>query len=252
VCADAAATLDDKDPVVTAYRGLGPDFGQRLPYIYGTVRRPGPMYTRLPTRAEAERAEADLEERMAGWLAAPGEVGAGYAQHVWLRGGAPPDARAAWEAKRSDPLPPFLGGDRALPTPAGQTNHGQELVAARMKPRQGLSLLQTLLFEGRRYGLTTDLDVVPTDRLRPIQGSEYRGVEIGKGVEFPFAFVRTEDARLKRYEKGKLVDAGPAAYWSVLKLTVNRSAAASVACVNRPPQGLSVMRAPHIARRSWT
>ncbi len=223
VCADAAATLDEKDPVVVAYRGLGPDYGLRLPYIYGTVRRPGPMYTRLPTRAEAERAESDLEERMAGWLAAPGEVGAGYAQHVWLRGGAPPDARAAWEAKSSDPLPKFLGGDRALPTPAGQTDHGQELVAARMKPRQGLSLLQTLLFEGRRYGLTTDLDVVPTDRLRPIQGSEHHGVELGKGLEFPFAFVRTENAKLKRYEKGKLVDAGPAEYWSVLKLTGKQS-----------------------------
>jgi lipoprotein-anchoring transpeptidase ErfK/SrfK len=142
---------------------------------------------------------------------------------VWLRGGAPPDARAAWEAKSSDPLPPFLGGDRALPTPAGQANHGQELVAARMKPRQGLSLLQTMLFEGRRYGVTTDLDVVPTDRLRPIQGSERHGVELGKGLEFPFAFVRTENAKLKRYEKGKLVDAGPAEYWSVLKLTGKQS-----------------------------
>ncbi len=223
VCADAAATLDDNDAVVAAYRGLSADFGQRLPYIYGTVRRPGPIYTRLPTRAEAERAESDLEERMAGWLAAPGEVGAGYAQQVWLRGTAPPDARVAWDAKQSDPLPAFLGAGRALPTPEGQTNHGQELIAARMKPHQGLSLLQTLLFEGRRYGVTTDLDVVPTDRLRPIQGSERHGVEIGKGLDFPFALVRSETAKLKRYEKGRLVDAGPAEYWSVLKLTGKQS-----------------------------
>lgn len=223
VCADAAATLDENDAVAAAYRGLGADFGQRLPYIYGTVRRPGPIYTRLPTRAEAERAESDLEERMAGWLSAAGEVGASYAQHVWLRGSAPPDARVAWDAKQSDPLPAFLGAGRALPTPEGQTNHGQELVAARMKPRQGLSLLQTLLFEGRRYGVTTDLDVVPTDRLRPIQGSEHHGVELGKGLDFPFALVRSETAKLKRYEKGKLVDAGPAEYWSVLKLTGKQS-----------------------------
>jgi lipoprotein-anchoring transpeptidase ErfK/SrfK len=224
VCAEGSATLDENDAVVSAYRGLAADLSRKLPYIYGTVRRPGAIYTRLPTRAEAERAEGDLDARMTSWLAAPGEVGASYAQQVWLRGQAPPDARAAWDARQSDPLPVFLSAGRSLPTPEGQTDHGTELVAASMKPRQGLSLLQTLLFEGRRYGVTTDLDVVPTDRLRPIQGSERHGVELGKGgVEFPFAFVRSESARFKRYEKGKLVDAGPADYWSVLKLTGKQS-----------------------------
>ena len=223
VCAEGAATLDATDPVVTAFRDLGPAFGRKLPYIYGTVRKPGPIYSRLPTRAEAEQAETDLDERMANWLKADGEVGASYAQHVWLRGAPAPDARAAWEGKQSDPLPAFLSAGRVLPTPEGQVNHTAELVAARMKPRQGLSLLETRLFEGRRYGVTTDLDVVPTDRLRPIQGSEHHGVEIGKDVEFPFALVRTETAKLKRYEKGKLVDAGPAQYWSVLKLTGKQS-----------------------------
>ncbi|HEY6078269.1 MAG TPA: L,D-transpeptidase [Polyangiaceae bacterium] len=225
VCAEGSATLDENDRVVSAYRGVAADLSRKLPYIYGTVRRPGPIYTRLPTRAEAEHAESDLEARMASWLTAPGEVGASYAQQVWLRGQPPPDARQAWEARSSDPLPAFLGGGASLPTPEGQADHGSELVAARMKPRQGLSLLQTLLFEGRRYGVTTDLDVVPTDRLRPIQGSERHGVELGPGnaIDFPFAFVRTESARLKRYEKGKLIDAGPAEYWSVLQLTGKQS-----------------------------
>jgi lipoprotein-anchoring transpeptidase ErfK/SrfK len=223
VCAEGSATLNENDPVVAAYRGLGADLGGKLPFIYGTVRRPGPIYTRLPSRDEATRAERDLDERMASWLAAEGEVGATFAQHVWLRGQAPPDARLAWEAKQSDPLPAFLGVGQSLPTPEGQTNHGAELVAARMKPRQGLSLLKTLLYEGRRYGVTTDLDVVPTDRLRPIQGSERHGVLIGKDIEFPFAFVRTETARFKRLEKGKLVDAGPAPYWASLKLTGKQS-----------------------------
>src|SRR4051812_47184498 len=219
VCAEGSATLDENDAVVAAYRGLSADFASKLPYIYGTVRRPGPIYSRLPTRAEAAQAEGDLDERMATWLSADGEIGASYAQQVWLRGAPPPDARVAWQGKQTDPLPTFLAGGRSLPTPEGQANHGAELIAARMKPHQGLSLLKTLLFEGRRYGVTTDFDVVPTDRLRPIQGSEHHGVEVGKGLEFPFALVRTETAKLKRYAKGKLVDAGPAEYWSVLKLT---------------------------------
>jgi lipoprotein-anchoring transpeptidase ErfK/SrfK len=223
VCAEAAATLDENDAVVAAYRDLGPELSSKLPYIYGTVRRPGPIYGRLPTRDEARSAEGDLDERMSSWLAAEGEVGASYAQHVWLRGLTPPDARGAWEGKQSDPLPAFLAGGRALPAPDGQASHGSDLITARMKPRQGLSLLKTLLFEGRRYGLTTGLEVVPTDRLRPIQGSEHHGVEIGKGLELPFAFVRSEKARFKRYEHGKLVDAGPAEYWAVLQLTGKQS-----------------------------
>ncbi|HYQ16477.1 MAG TPA: L,D-transpeptidase [Polyangiaceae bacterium] len=223
VCAEGEATLDENDAVVAAYRDLGADLGSKLPYIYGTVRRPGPIYTRLPTRDEAAKAEGDLDQRMASWLSADGEVGAGYAQQVWLRGQAPPDARAAWDGKQSDVLPAFLSAGRPLPTPSGQVNHGPELLAARMKAKQGLSLLKTVLFEGRRYGVTSDLDVVPTDRLRPIQGSEHHGVEIGKGLDFPFALVRSETAKLKRYEKGKLVDAGPAEYWAVLKLTGKQS-----------------------------
>ena len=100
VCAEGSATLDPNDAVVAAFHALGPSFARKLPYIYGTVRKPGPIYSRLPTRVEAEQAESDLDERMASWLAADGEIGASYAQHVWLRGEAAPDARAAWEGKR--------------------------------------------------------------------------------------------------------------------------------------------------------
>ena len=33
--------------------------------------------------------------------------------------------------------------------------------------------------EGRRYGVSTDLRVLPTDRYRPIRGSDIHGYEIG-------------------------------------------------------------------------
>ena len=63
-----------------------------------------------------------------------------------------------------------------------------------MRPKVGYSFLSTFLFEGRRYGLATDLVVLPTDRLRPIRGSDFHGVEIGRDVELPFAFVRRDGA----------------------------------------------------------
>ena len=64
----------------------GADPGRKLPYIYGTVRRPGPIYARLPGAEELKTSEPDLEERMQRWLEAEGEVGASYAQEVWNAG----------------------------------------------------------------------------------------------------------------------------------------------------------------------
>ncbi len=92
VCVGPTATLDSKDPIVQATREHPADFSRKLPFIYGTVRRPGPVYNRLPTSAELTSAESDYESRMEAWLSASGEVGASYAQHVWLgRPGEPPD-----------------------------------------------------------------------------------------------------------------------------------------------------------------
>jgi hypothetical protein len=218
VCVGPTATLDANDPVVRASAAFPPDFTRKLPYVYGTVRNPGPIYARVPSAAELRAAESDIERRMPEWLAAEGEIGAGYAQEVWLgRPSTPPDPFAAWRDKTSDDVPELarkggaaLGDDGATPT---------DLVRGRMRPKVGYSFLQTFLFEGRRYGLSTDLGVLPTDRLRPIRGSEFRGVEIGKEVALPFAFVRRDDAKFVRLVRGKLEDAGEARYRMVVPLT---------------------------------
>jgi len=192
VCAGPTATTNAQDPAVIATLGTLPDISRRLPYIYGTVRKPGPIYGRVPSPAELAQAEADLNERMSAWLAADGEVGAGYAPQVWL-GGAEPKLTAAdaWQTHASDPLPKFL---RAA-------NASASAVVDHMKPKVGYSLLETFLSAGRRYGVTTDLTLVPIDRLRPIQGSSFHGVEIGKDVRLPFAFVRSPDAKYWEYDK---------------------------------------------------
>jgi hypothetical protein len=157
---------------------------------------------------------------MKDWLAADGEVGAGYAQHVWL--GAPgqaPDPTVAWAERRSDPPPFFLEGGKPSLTLGGKPRVLEGAVVERMKPRLGYSFLSTFFHEGRRYGLTTDLLLVPTDRLRPIQGSEFRGFRIGVDVKFPFAIVRGERAKRWTWD-GKALKEGPAiAYRSAVQLT---------------------------------
>lgn len=78
----------------------------------------------------------------------------------------------------------------------------------------GHAFLDTFYSDGRRYGLTTHLEVAPLDRYRPIEGSTFVGVEIGKDVEFPFAFVRRVDS--------KYADGSKADYRAVLSLTGKR------------------------------
>jgi hypothetical protein len=225
VCVGATATLDPHDPVVALSAGHPASFARKLPFIYGTVRNPGPIYGRLPKATELAAAEPDLQERMPAWLSASGEIGASYGQELWLGGtGTAPDPAAAWAARTSEPVPDLLlrgGGVRLSET---GTDAGSELVLGKMRPKVGYSLLLTLLFEGRRYGLATDLSVLPTDRLRPIRGSDFHGVEIGRDVKLPFAFVRREGAHFWRLERkgNRLEDDGEAPYRAVIALSGKR------------------------------
>jgi hypothetical protein len=221
VCVGAAATLDARDKVVVAL-AMRPAWGRKLPYIYGTVRKPGPVYDRLPTAAELATNEPGIEDRMERWLGATGEVGAGYAQYVWLgRNGDPPDAAAEWKERRTDPLPEFLAAGTPLPNLHQKPRESDQLVIARMRTKVGYSFTQTFLWNGRRYGVTPELEVLPTDRLRPIQGSDFHGVEIGKGVALPFALVRQPGTRYVVYERSgnKLLQGEEAPYREAVPLT---------------------------------
>jgi lipoprotein-anchoring transpeptidase ErfK/SrfK len=80
-----------------------------------------------------------------------------------------------------------------------------------MSSKTGHAFLDTFFSEGRRYGVTTHLELVPTDRYRALVGSDFHGVEIGKDVQFPFAFVRKMGAT---FENGKKAE-----YRAVLPLT---------------------------------
>lgn len=215
VCVGREATLAADDPIVRATRDYPPDVTRKLPYVYGTVRKPGPVYRSLPDAAALAKSEPDLAERMKTWLSAEGEVGASYAQHVWLGGrGQAPDPRAVWQERRTDGVPEFLLGGGVL-----SGGGADDAALSRMKPRVGYSFLTTWLYEGRRYGLTVEREIVPTDRLRPIQGSDFHGYLIGSEVKFPFAIVRTPTAHLWIKQGKGLADAGTVAYRASLSLT---------------------------------
>lgn len=222
ICVGRRATLDAEDPVVVATREHRPDHMRKLPYIYGTVRRPGPIYRRLPNADQLSRAESDIDERMSAWLDAEGEIGASYAQHVWTGGeGEPTDPRKAWETKLSEGVPSYLAQGATAPNLLNLKGDQSDLIMERMRPKVGYSFLETFIHEGRRYGVTPGLRVMPTDRLRPIQGSDLHGYRIPEDIDFPFALVRKPFASfyIFKKDKGRLVKFGDAPYGGAVKLT---------------------------------
>lgn len=227
VCIDENATLDINDPVVAAMRERAPHIDRKLPYIYGTVRRPGPVYQRVPTVEEVKAEESDFPSRFERWLKSPGESGASYGQRIWLaEHGAEIDPSDAWSKRLSDTLPVFLQQGRFPPRIAGEgTITPAKLVSNNMSPHVGYSILETFLSEGRRYGLTTKFEIVPTDRLRPIQGSDFHGYRIPQDIDFPFAIVRQPGASFFSFDPTtkKVKAAGLAPYRAAIKLTGKQS-----------------------------
>jgi hypothetical protein len=128
------------------------------------------------------------------WLRA--KDGAAFRADYWLRwkNTPPPDAAALWDNHTTEDVPPAL--DHGTPPPGNLSGLiiGRRLVVGQTEEHQGFAFVDTFVEEGRRYGLTTDLLVVPVDRLRPIEGSDYHGVHIPADIDVPFALIRRDGA----------------------------------------------------------
>jgi hypothetical protein len=224
VCTDAANATTDASHPLARMLARRPDASERLPYMYGVVRKPGPIYGRLPTRAEAAAAEPELEPRIKEWLASTNEDGAQFRTDYWMRGkGRPaPSPLALWDAKTNEDIPFYLEGG-AFPFDVSGMNKGTTLIIGATKNHNGLALVDTAVFEGRRFGITTDLTIFPVDRMRPIEGSAYHGLRIPDEADFPFAIIRRDGAELYRYENHHLTKAKDVARRTVIKLTGHKS-----------------------------
>ena len=209
VCVEPGNATLDADATMVRALAHRPDLTTRLPYMYGIVRRPGPIYARLPTRAEAEANEPGLDGRMRAWLAEGGDDGATFRPDYWLKGktGDPPPAAAAlWEGQTTREVPDWLAG-KFPPGNLSTLRHGEDLVVGTTKNHNGFALVDTAVVDGRRYGITSDLVVFPIDRMRPIEGSAFHGYRVPDDVTFPFALVRREGAEAYAIHGTKLVKA---------------------------------------------
>lgn len=189
VCLGSTATLDGSSRYLTTMRGLAPRPGP-LPFAYA-LSNGAPMYRRLPTRAERERAERTLGP--AGTFAA---LSWGSRGHERL---AEPRLLPALA-----PMPGFLaGGGAAI------SAQPRELIRKAIPLGSMLAYTTTFAHDGRTWLLSADGTVVPADRVRPFRTSQFAGVRLGDGVELPLAWVRGRSRPAYRREgAAELVPSG--------------------------------------------
>jgi hypothetical protein len=171
VCTGPLATRDVRHPVVLAAARAPRRDG--LPYPYVLSRHPTPpLYARLPTAAEQLRFEPDLRDHLARGAAPPALA---------------PDAMPAWLSPAEGPRLPSLSLGNAWHDP-------ERVLLGQARPRSGFALLATLDHGGRRFGVTTGLEVIPLDRTRLVEESRFEGVALDDARPLPLAFVRRAGA----------------------------------------------------------
>src|SRR4029079_15305419 len=116
-------------------------------------------------------------------------------------------------------IPWFLAGGKTVPNLSGLIKSESAVKIDEVASKTGVAFLDSSLYDGRRYNVSTDLRVMPADRFRPIRGSEFHGYIIGKDIDFPFALVRKKGAKKYRFDGKKLVEAGDLEWRSAVALT---------------------------------
>jgi len=177
VCLGKGATLDLDNPVVKEC-SVRPVRGQSLPYLYARAADVPPFrYFKLPSKAEMKHVEGDIDTHVAA-----------FRQSIHTNGiadllgepGAPPD---------------FLLGGKPVEKPYGVPKHLHYAVhAGRAAPDSGFAITRTFEWQGRLFGLTTELDIIALDRTRIVEPSEFHGTEIAEDEGLPVAFIMSHYA----------------------------------------------------------
>lgn len=172
VCVGVEASLNLEHPARWVNLSA-PDRARALPYTYGMSRYPTPpLYTRVPTPIEQSRTEPNIERYL------------------------PKRDMTEWLALGYDEVPEFLA-DHAPSFHTNGVRRGRKpLTEGNAFVESGFALARRFRVGERSFGLTTDLQVLPLDRLNWMKESLFRGVELTSQVQLPLAFVRADDAVL--------------------------------------------------------
>jgi len=244
VCAGKEATIDLEDPILKA-ASKRPNLTAALPYRYGFVRAVLPMYLKVPTAAEQDKAEFKLKEhldwytanktevdrmKLGAWdvpLDSRGvpikgrEVGQLGQEQTSLEMGL---GRLLGGSSDEDAAPFWLeGGKRTIPNVSDFAVGETSIFADRARRFTGLAFVGS--FDGgeeanhRRFGITTDLRLAPTTKIKPDSGSPWHGIEIEDEGMLPFAFVREQGAVRFAPSGGDVTRGEQLPFRGVVKLT---------------------------------
>ncbi len=167
ICVGKAATLDTEHAILRI-ASLQPDRSLAMPYPYGTSRYPTPpLYTRLPSKKQQQIAEQDL------------------------RGHLRKNFGALWKDSADTPPPALLERGERIPRPYGYPRLEREFMTGRALGSSAFAFIDLFESDGRKWGLTTDLSLLPLDRLIPVKASQFSGVPLEGEEDLPLVFVRS-------------------------------------------------------------
>lgn len=168
VCAGQTATLDPEHPIM-ALASLQPDRSLSMPYPYGQSRYPTPpLYTRIPTQEQQRVAEQDLSHHLSKKF---GDL---------------------WADSADTPPPSLLAAGEKIPRPYGYPILERDYMTGYAVGSSAFAFIDLFEAEGRRWGLTADLSLLPLDRLTPVKASEFSGKVLKGNEDLPLAFVRAQ------------------------------------------------------------
>jgi lipoprotein-anchoring transpeptidase ErfK/SrfK len=225
ICADEGTTQDANHIILKASRKLRPDRATAMPYRYGFVRAVLPLYLKIPNRDEQLKAEFQLKEHLEKWEPNKDElnkvVTGSYDVPVDERGvpivgkkaGDVPHPSTTWSqgelfgGVNDDDKPPFwLEEKRLIPNLSDFKVPDYATFADRARRHTGLAFIGSFQMGedgfNRRFGITTDLRLAPTSKVKPDTGSPWHGLELldpAKSPPLPFAWVRTTTAKAYKF-----------------------------------------------------
>lgn len=210
VCQDKNSTVKMDHPLVRAF-GHGPDRSKPLPYSYGFLRAVAPNYLKVPTEDEQFKSEMRLDRHLRNhkrftesWDAMnPGANDVPLSESGAAKGPVPPetespDMHARYGGSGDDTVPWWLDGERRVPNISTFRAPSYAVIAGRIKRHAGLALVDSFVAGEesmkRRFAVSVDGRLVPTDKIKADGGSTFHGEELGKH-SLPVAFPWRQGAK---------------------------------------------------------
>jgi hypothetical protein len=209
VCVGEDATIKLDHPIAKAIQHE-PHRDWPMPYRYAFVRAIAPNYMRVPSKAEQFQYEMRLERHLRNWKKLHEkwdelEVGANDVplDPSGLAIGAIPDHAKPlgyserWGGNGDDQVPWWLKGERRIPNLASFRAPPYAIIADRIRRHAGVALIGSFVAgdeaQNRRFAISTDARLIPTDKLKADSGSPFHGYSI-REHGLPVAFARRAGA----------------------------------------------------------